>query len=250
MKQNQLIALGAFAALALLAFAFIPPPASLTESAGEESVLLGVFTGVTACADCPGIDTRLTLLQDSPYSAEGTYELSLTYQERAVEPYVETGTWTTERGTPADPDAVVYALYAEGAETPQRYERVDAGTIRLLDADGNPLDASLGFTLTLETAREAALPEERTLAGAQTCLPHRDTTGPQTLECAIGFLADDGTYYALDLAQLTEEQGALLMSGVRVEATGTVTPAMLLSTDQWMRYQMEGVFSVTAVRAL
>ncbi|HEY0979348.1 MAG TPA: copper resistance protein NlpE [Candidatus Paceibacterota bacterium] len=250
MKHTQLIALGAFVALALLAFAFIPPPASLTESPREEGVLLGTFTGVTACADCPGIDTRLTLREDGPYSARGTYELTLIYRESNVAPYRETGTWTTERGTPANPDAVVYALYAEGAETPQRYERVDAGTIRLLDADGNPLDASLGFTLTRETAREAALPEERTLLGAQTCLPHRDTTGPQTLECAIGFLADDGSYYALDLARLDEAQGALLMSGVRVEATGTVTPSMLLSTDQWTRYQMEGVFSVTEVRAL
>lgn len=36
-----------------------------------------------------------------------------------------------------------------------------------------------------------------TLEGRLVCLPHKNTSGPQTLECAYGLQTDDGTYYAL-----------------------------------------------------
>lgn len=36
-----------------------------------------------------------------------------------------------------------------------------------------------------------------TITGKITCLPHRDKTGPQTLECAIGLQGNDGVYYGL-----------------------------------------------------
>lgn len=35
------------------------------------------------------------------------------------------------------------------------------------------------------------------LKGEMVCLPHKDNDGPHTLECAYGFKAEDGTYYAL-----------------------------------------------------
>lgn len=35
------------------------------------------------------------------------------------------------------------------------------------------------------------------LKGELTCLPHRDQSGPQTLECAYGFKDEAGAYYAL-----------------------------------------------------
>ncbi|HET8574982.1 MAG TPA: hypothetical protein VFM02_02290 [Candidatus Paceibacterota bacterium] len=34
-------------------------------------------------------------------------------------------------------------------------------------------------------------------SGTVACLPHKDTTGPQTLECAIGLKGDDGMYFGL-----------------------------------------------------
>jgi hypothetical protein len=39
--------------------------------------------------------------------------------------------------------------------------------------------------------------ESITLKGTLTCLPHRNASGPQTLECAIGFKSDQGVYYSL-----------------------------------------------------
>ena len=178
MKKNHIIALGVFIVFALVVLTFVRPPESVTNNSGTQPVLLGTFEGTTACADCPGIVQRLTLMQDGPYRVEGTYTLSMTYLERDVEPFVESGRWTTERGTPMDPDATVYVLSQEGNNTAQRFLRVDADTIRMLDQDGNEIDSPFPYDLTLmpEGAAATVLPEEKTLTGAMTCLPHRDTT--------------------------------------------------------------------------
>lgn len=150
MHKNTLIALGAFIIFALIVLSFVPPPAARTSPAQvTDSVVLGVYEGTTPCADCPGIVTRLTLVQEDAHTAEGSYELSLTYLERDVEPFVETGIWTTERGTPTDSDATVYALDPDFPERTLRYLRVDADTIRQLAQDGTEIDASLPFDLTL-----------------------------------------------------------------------------------------------------
>ncbi|HEY0948237.1 MAG TPA: copper resistance protein NlpE [Candidatus Paceibacterota bacterium] len=252
MTKNQIIALGAFIVLALAVLAFVPPPASLTERSVSEGVLLGTFEGTTPCADCPGIVQRLTLMQDSAYSAEGTYELSLTYLERDVEPFVESGRWTTERGTGTNPDATVYALYKGDGEVSQRFIRVDADTIRILDINGNDIESGLPYDLELvaEGASAAVLPNPATLAGTIICLPHKDTTGPQTKECAQGLRTDDGSNYALDLALLSDEERMTASGDARIEVTGTLVPIEILSSDWWMKYDVKGVVSVESIRAL
>ena len=45
------------------------------------------------------------------------------------------------------------------------------------------------------------------LEGEFVCLPHTDTTGPQTEECAFGLKTADGKYYALDLGPLSQNTG-------------------------------------------
>ena len=252
MTKNQIIALGAFIVLALVVLAFVPPPASLTERPAQEGVLLGTFEGTTACADCPGIVQRLTLMQDSAYSAEGAYELSMTYLERDVEPFMESGRWTTERGTPANPDATVYALYRDDSDTAQRFLRVDADTIRMLDQEGNEIDSGLPFDLELvaEGASAAVLPNLTTLTGTIICLPHKDTTGPQTKECAQGLRADDGFNYVLDLASLSDKERMAAFGDVRIEVTGTLVPIEILSTDHWMKYDVKGIMSADNLRVI
>jgi len=47
----------------------------------------GIYFGITPCADCPGIETTLTLNRNF------TYKLSLVYQDRDVNPFIETGTF-------------------------------------------------------------------------------------------------------------------------------------------------------------
>ena len=58
-----------------------------------------------------------------------------------------------------------------------------------------------------------------TLSGEVACLPHKNTDGPQTLECAIGLHTDDNRYYALQYS-LTPNLGN---TGDRVQVTGALT---------------------------
>lgn len=88
------------------------------------------------------------------------------------------------------------------------------------------------------------VPQRVTLTGEYACLPHRDTSGPQTMECALGMKADDGHYYGLDFNFL-EGGVPALATGDRFSAHGLVTPVEMLSTDHWQKYQMKGIFSVT-----
>ncbi len=87
-------------------------------------------------------------------------------------------------------------------------------------------------------------PYRATLTGVQTCLPHKDTSGPQTLECAIGMKIDSGEYYVLDF-MLMSQIPPQIQDGDRFSASGLITPIEYLSSDQWQKYNVEGVFSVT-----
>jgi hypothetical protein len=82
-----------------------------------------------------------------------------------------------------------------------------------------------------------------TLSGVQVCLPHKDTTEEQTLECAAGMKTDSGEYYVLDLDDATNIE--VMKGGTRFTAVGTITPIELLSSDHWQKYQVSGIFSVT-----
>jgi hypothetical protein len=83
-----------------------------------------------------------------------------------------------------------------------------------------------------------------TLTGEVVCLPHRDTSGPQTLECAMGLRTESGEYYAVDFNLMSQEHSPI-ETGERFTANGMVTPVEMLSSDHWQRYAIEGIFSVT-----
>lgn len=83
-----------------------------------------------------------------------------------------------------------------------------------------------------------------TLTGEVVCLPHKDTSGPVTMECAYGLKTDVGEHYALDLSAYSEMAPGM-ETGDRISANGVITPIELLSTDQWHKYDIEGIFSVT-----
>ncbi len=83
-----------------------------------------------------------------------------------------------------------------------------------------------------------------TLSGEQVCLPHADTDGAQTLECALGMKTDSGEYYALDFAQFPQGMQNL-QTGERFSAMGLITPVEMLSSDHWQKYAIKGILSVT-----
>ncbi len=87
-------------------------------------------------------------------------------------------------------------------------------------------------------------PYKGTLTGEYVCLPHRNTSGPQTLECALGMKTDADEYYALDF-NLLPQDAMTLKTGDRFTATGTITPIERLSMDSWQKYNIRGILSIT-----
>ncbi|MBP9669602.1 MAG: hypothetical protein KBE09_04925 [Candidatus Pacebacteria bacterium] len=83
-----------------------------------------------------------------------------------------------------------------------------------------------------------------TLSGTYECLPHLDPNGPQTKECAFGFLADDGTHYAVNFGASADAMQQF-QSGAHVTAQGFVVLKELLSTSEWQKYNMKGMFTIT-----
>lgn len=98
-----------------------------------------------------------------------------------------------------------------------------------------------------QPGREAGVPEtsyEATFTGDTVCLPHRDTTGPQTLECAIGMKIEDGRHIALDLQFLPD---AGIDTGQHLTLHGTFTVIEALSSDHWQKYDVFGILSVKSI---
>lgn len=83
--------------------------------------------------------------------------------------------------------------------------------------------------------------EPVTVTGTFTCLPHKQTDGPQTLECAFGLRTEDGTYYALRDSSTDYS----LLGGVATDEKITVTGT--LSDNPQTIYQDRGIITVTSV---
>jgi hypothetical protein len=79
------------------------------------------------------------------------------------------------------------------------------------------------------------------IKGTAMCLPHKDTSGPQTMECAFGLKAENGQYYALSDTDSTYKNVASLPMGEKVEVTGTLEKS---SSDT---YPTVGTIKVTKV---
>ncbi len=89
----------------------------------------GTYYGVTPCADCPGIETTLTLNSDY------TYKLSLVYQERNVAPFVEEGVFKFDK------TGNKITLYYNNKESNKYF--VGENYIKQLDVNGNFIEGEL-----------------------------------------------------------------------------------------------------------
>jgi len=84
-----------------------------------------------------------------------------------------------------------------------------------------------------------------TVEGIYTCLPHKDTSGPVTLECALGVIGEDGNNYAVDTVLLEGVAVQDIVPGTTVMVEGNVTPIEALSTDHWWKYDVRGIIQAT-----
>lgn len=83
------------------------------------------------------------------------------------------------------------------------------------------------------------------LEGEYLCLPKVATVSVITEECATGIRTDDGEYYVIDFALMSQMVDPSLVPGKRISASGVIIPIERLSTDHWQQYPVKGIFSVT-----
>lgn len=84
-------------------------------------------------------------------------------------------------------------------------------------------------------------PYEGILTGEHVCLPHKNTDGPQTLECAYGIKTEAGEYYALDF---DPEELPDFNIGGRFKAKGLITPIETSDNGYWSKYPIVGIFTI------
>ena len=119
--------------------------------------LLGIFDGRTPCnvlaaylnepvsPDCIKIKWRLSLFVDSITKEPTRYELiGITYKKE--NPRI--GNWQIQKGTHADPGAIVYELKEEGRPT-LFFQRGDDNILFFLDKDRKLLVGNRDFSYTL-----------------------------------------------------------------------------------------------------
>lgn len=90
-----------------------------------------------------------------------------------------------------------------------------------------------------------------TVSGLYVCLPHRDTSGPQTMECAFGLkVGNKPLYYALDFSAMPNDSWQSYGMQSVLTIRGTFVPAAALSSNMWQIYPIEGIIRATSVMAV
>lgn len=104
---------------------------------------VGVYNGKLPCADCSGIDAKLTLFDNGAYVYDQLYEGKNTN-------FTQHGSWKLVRGTPFDKEAIVYQLKPEDDGDIQNYWVQSPTKITQLDPNLNKIDSPFDLSLTLQ----------------------------------------------------------------------------------------------------
>lgn len=112
-----------------------------TEQQANEVYTLapGTFTGVTPCADCPGINTELELTASPTEPNKGEYVLTEKYLERP-QMLISAGTW--------EMDGNIYTLDDGTASNVRYYRALNSNQMRMLSRDKMDIDSANNYTLT------------------------------------------------------------------------------------------------------
>ena len=94
----------------------------------------GTYAGTLPAADCPGIETRLTLKKD------GTFDLHMKYIDRDAE-FDETGVFTVKE------NLLTLAQLDDGSE---EYYKIEENRLRMLDAEKQPVTGALAENYVLQ----------------------------------------------------------------------------------------------------
>jgi hypothetical protein len=145
--------------------------------------------------------------------------------------------------------------------------RASGTLVEATSANGGAATGSYAVTFTLEKEngtwlitgyeKGAEQPQaqngglmQHIITGTWECLPHKDTSGPQTMECALG-IKEDGTgdNYSIDTSGM--EGGPVdYPTGTHLKVTGTLTAAEALNDSHWQIYDMVGIIHATSIEKI
>lgn len=93
-------------------------------------------------------------------------------------------------------------------------------------------------------------PQRVSVEGMWECLPHRNASGPQTLECAFGIalLQSDG-HLAIS-TNLMSSYPVDFAVGTQVRVEGIFVPKNQLNTNMWNIYDIDGIVEATSITKL
>lgn len=113
-------------------------------------------------------------------------------------------------------------------------------------AAGNEVQDSHPQTCATKSGKQftQSTANTQTFEGTVVCMPHKNTDGPQTLECAIGIKTEEGAYYSIKTNDLQHELNSKAGSDKKVRITGAVT------ADPSPIYQSSGVLNLEAYEFL
>lgn len=90
-----------------------------------------------------------------------------------------------------------------------------------------------------------ATPQSVTLSGTYTCLPFLNPADGLTSKiCKFGLLTDDGEYYAVNFGASANAMEQF-KSEAHITAEGFVVIKEALSSDEWAKFNMKGIFTIT-----
>lgn len=95
-------------------------------------------------------------------------------------------------------------------------------------------------------AGDNASRQEIVVEGDVVCLPHRDTSGPTTLECAYGLKDQTGAYYGLDTTRLPATTPPEYEVGDRISVEGTLVPTDEIPGNFYAIYNIKGMIAMDA----
>ncbi len=113
--------------------------------------------------------------------------------------------------------------------------------------DGSSAGSSGNVVTATNTATTTPPPpplpgtETKTFNGTLVCLPHKNTSGPQTMECAYGLHDDSGVYYSL--RDTDPNYGNIMTAPMNTPVTVTGT----LTVQDDAKYQSIGIIAVTSI---
>ena len=128
-------------------------------------------------------------------------------------------------------------------------KRLNLSVKRLLLASAIVIGLGIGVTAAYIQSRPAnqqvgKTSSHVTVRGQLVCLPHRNTSGPQTDECAYGLKITGGTYYGLrdSSASYAHLMGAPMNKTVEIEGT--------LQRGENTKYKSSGTLTIDSLEVV